>query len=149
MEVIAWSENLTEERAAEYGARWVTKQGLFAEADIVSVHLKLSARTVGLIGAPELSLLGPRGYLVNTSRGPIVDEAALVVALRDHTIAGAALDVFDVEPIPADHPLRRLSNTVLSPHAAYGTTATYEVFYGEAVEDIAAWLDGTPVRVLG
>jgi phosphoglycerate dehydrogenase-like enzyme len=149
MDVIAWSQNLTEARAAQHGARWVPKDRLFAEADIVSVHLKLSARTVGLVGEPELSLLGPNGYLVNTSRGPIVDEAALVAALLDHTIAGAALDVFDVEPLPADHPLRGVPNTVLSPHAAYGTAATYEVFYSEAVEDIVAWLAGTPVRLLG
>jgi phosphoglycerate dehydrogenase-like enzyme len=148
MNVMAWSENLTAERADEHGVLRVSKQQLFAEADIVSVHLKLSARTVGLVGEQEFALLGPEGYLVNTSRGPIVDEAALVAALRQGSIAGAALDVFDVEPLPVDHPLRKLPNVVISPHMGYVTRATYEVFYGEMVEDIARWLDGAPVRVL-
>jgi len=146
--VLAWSQNLTPEMAAEHGARHATKEELFAESDIVSVHLRLSPRTLKLVGEPELALLGPAGYLVNTSRGPIVDEAALVAALRGGSIAGAALDVFDVEPLPRDHPLRSTPNTVLTPHIGYVTTASYEIYYRDAVEDIVAWLDGAPTRSL-
>lgn len=148
-EVIAWSANLTAERAAGAGARLVDRESLFRESSVVVVCLKLSDRTRGLVGAPELELLGPSGYLVNTSRGPIVDEAALVSALRGRRIAGAALDVFDTEPLPADHPLLTLDNVVLSPHLGYVGREGYRVFYTEAVEDVLAWLDGTPVRVLG
>jgi phosphoglycerate dehydrogenase-like enzyme len=148
MEILAWSENLTEERARECGARLVSKAELFAQSDIVSVHVQLSSRTAGLIGATELALLGPDGYLVNTSRGPIVDEQALIGALRGGVIAGAALDVFDTEPLPAGHPLRALPNTVLTPHIGYVTRRTYEVFYTGIVEDVVAWLDGSPVRVI-
>ena len=148
MDVIAWSQNLTAERASASQARLVTKPELFGLADIVSIHLQLSARTTGLVGAPELALLGPAGYLVNTSRGPVVDEAALIAALRGSVIAGAALDVFATEPLPADHPLRSLPNTVITPHIGYVTAQSYEVFYRDIVEDIAAWLDGLPVRVL-
>lgn len=148
MPVIAWSQNLTAEAAAAHGARLVTKDELFELADVVSVHLKLSDRSRGLVGEAELARLGPRGYLVNTSRGPIVDETALLAALRDGTIAGAALDVFDVEPLPADHPLRTAPNTVLTPHVGYVTRETYAAFYGEAVEDVRAWAAGEPVRQL-
>jgi phosphoglycerate dehydrogenase-like enzyme len=148
MEILAWSENLTGERARECGARLVSKAELFAESDIVSVHVQLSSRTAGLIGAAELALLGPDGYLVNTSRGPIVDEQALISALRGGVIAGAGLDVFDTEPLPAGHPLRALPNTVLTPHLGYVTTRAYEVFYTHIVEDVVAWLDGSPVRVI-
>ena len=148
MNCIAWSQNLTAERAEAAGARLVTKDQLFAEAGIVSVHLKLSERTVGLVGAAELALLGPDGLLVNTSRGPIVDEAALVEALRQGRIGGAALDVFDTEPLPAGHPLRTMPNTVLTPHLGYVSRDAYAVFYAEAVEDIASWLDGSPARLL-
>jgi phosphoglycerate dehydrogenase-like enzyme len=148
MDVIAWSQNLTDSAARSSGARLVTKAELFARADIVSVHLQLSGRTAGLVGADELALLGPNGYLVNTSRGPIVDEAALVSALRGNVIAGAGLDVFAVEPLPAGHPLRSLPNTVITPHIGYVTTQAYQVFYRDIVADIAAWLDGSPVRVL-
>ena len=148
MNCIAWSQNLTAERAEAAGARLVTKDQLFAEAGIVSVHLKLSERTVGLVGAAELALLGPDGLLVNTSRGPIVDEAALVEALRQGHISGAALDVFDTEPLPAGHPLRTMPNTVLTPHLGYVSRDAYAVFYAEAVEDIASWLDGSPARLL-
>jgi phosphoglycerate dehydrogenase-like enzyme len=148
MDILAWSENLTEERARECGARLVSKEELFAESDIVSVHVQLSSRTAGLIGAAELALLGPDGYLVNTSRGPIVDEQALISALRGGVIGGAGLDVFDIEPLPAGHPLRTLPNTVLTPHIGYVTRRTYEVFYAGIVEDVVAWLDGSPVRVL-
>jgi phosphoglycerate dehydrogenase-like enzyme len=148
MDVIAWSQNLTDDQATAHGARRVTKGELFTLSDVVTVHLKLSERTTGLVGARELDLLGPRGYLVNTSRGPIVDEAALVSALRSGHIAGAALDVFDVEPLPADHPLRTAPNTVVTGHIGYVTRQTYAFFYGDAVADVAGWLDGDPVRVL-
>jgi phosphoglycerate dehydrogenase-like enzyme len=149
MDVIAWSQNLTAERAAEVGAEAVTKEELFRRADVVTVHLVLSDRSRGLIGAPELALMKPTAYLVNTSRGPIVDEAALLEALHAGRIAGAALDVFDAEPLPPGHPLLSAPNTVLTPHLGYVTTGTYELFYGDAVEDIERWLAGDPVRVLG
>ncbi|HEX2186070.1 MAG TPA: D-2-hydroxyacid dehydrogenase family protein [Chloroflexota bacterium] len=148
MRVIAWSQNLTAARAAEVGATLVGKDELLAQADILSIHLVLSERTRGLIGARELALMKPTAYLVNTSRGPIVDEAALIDALRRGAIAGAALDVFDVEPLPAGHPLRSLPNTVITPHLGYVTAETYRVFFGDAVEDIRSFLAGTPVRVL-
>ncbi|HEX2036669.1 MAG TPA: D-2-hydroxyacid dehydrogenase family protein [Chloroflexota bacterium] len=148
MRVVAWSQNLTAARAAEVGATLVGKDELLAQADILSIHLVLSERTRGLIGARELGLMKPTAYLVNTSRGPIVDEAALIDALRRSAIAGAALDVFDVEPLPADHPLRGLPNTVVTPHLGYVTAETYRVFFGDAVEDIRRFLAGTPVRVL-
>ena len=148
MQLLAWSQNLTAERAAEHGARLVDKAELFAGSDVVSVHLKLSDRTRGLVGAEELRLLGPDGRLVNTSRGPIVDEAALLAALHAGTIAGAALDVFDTEPLPADSPLRSAPRTVLTPHVGYVSRQAYAAMYGQAVEDVVAWLDGAPVRVL-
>ncbi len=148
MRVIAWSRSLTAERAAEHGAEAVERDVLLREADVVTLHIPLSGRSRGLIGAPELALMKPTALLVNTSRGPIVDEAALAAALREGTIAGAGVDVFETEPLPAQHPLRDAPNTVLTPHIGYVTEATYAVFYGEAVEDIAAWRDGTPVRVL-
>lgn len=147
-DVVAWSANLTAERAAAAGARLVDQDALFRESDVVVVCLKLSDRTRGLVGARELALLGPTGYLVNTSRGPIVDEAALVAALTDGTIAGAGLDVFDTEPLPLDHPLRTLDTVVVTPHIGYVSREGYRVFYGEAVEDVLAWLDDSPVRVL-
>jgi len=148
MQVLAWSANLTAERAAEVGATLVSKDELLARSDIVSIHLVLGERTRGLIGARELGLMKRTAYLVNTSRGPIVDEAALVRALRDGTIAGAGLDVFDTEPLPKDHPFRSLPNTVITPHLGYVTEETYRIFYGQAVEDIQAFLRGEPVRVL-
>ena len=148
MDVIAWSQHLTGERARACGARLVTKADPFARADIVSIRASLSERTAGLVGAAELALLGPRGYLVNTSRGPIVDEAALVAALRDRVIAGAGLDVFATETLPAGHPLRSLPTTVITPHIGYVTAEGYRVFYRDIVADIAAWLDGSPLRVL-
>jgi phosphoglycerate dehydrogenase-like enzyme len=148
MEVVAWSQNLTAERAAEAGAARVDKDELFATADVVTIHLVLSDRTRGLVGTSELALMRPTAYLVNTSRGPIVDEAALLDALHAGRIAGAALDVYDTEPLPGDHPLRRAPNTVLTPHIGYVTTGTYEVFYRDAVEDVERWLAGDPVRVL-
>ncbi|HEY1574409.1 MAG TPA: D-2-hydroxyacid dehydrogenase family protein [Pseudonocardiaceae bacterium] len=148
MRLLAWSTNLTADVAAAHGAEPVGKRELFERSDIVTVHLKLSDRTTGLVGASELAALGPRGYLVNTSRGPVVDEPALVAALRDGTIAGAGLDVFDVEPLPLDHPLRTLPNTVLTPHIGFVSEQSYARIYSDAVEDVVAWLDGSPVRVL-
>ena len=148
MNVVAWSQNLTAERAAEYGATLVTKTELLSESDVATIHLVLSGRTRGLIGATELSLMKPSAYLVNTSRGPIVDESALIDAMTRGTIAGAGLDVFDNEPLPVDHPLRSLPNTVLTPHMGYVTSETYRVFYGDAVENIKAFLSENPVRVL-
>ena len=148
MEVLAWSANLTTERAAEQGARLVDKAELFTASDVVSVHLRLSDRTRGLVGAEQLRLLGPSGRLVNTSRGPIVDEAALLAALSAGTIAGAALDVYDVEPLPAGSPLRSAPRTVLTPHVGYVSRQSYAAMYQQCVEDVVAWLDGAPVRVL-
>jgi phosphoglycerate dehydrogenase-like enzyme len=148
MDVLAWSQNLTAERAALVGASLTTKDELLARADFVSIHLVLGERTRGLIGARELGLMKRSAYLVNTSRGPIVDEAALVRALQDGTIAGAGLDVFDEEPLPLEHPFRRLPNTAITPHLGYVTEETYRVFYGHALEDIKAYLGGTPLRVL-
>lgn len=148
MRVVAWSQNLTAERAAAAGAELVGFDHLLAAADAVTIHLRLSARTRGLIGAAELARMQPTAVLVNTSRGPIVDEQALVAALEAGAIAGAALDVYDCEPLPAGHPLRRAPNTVLTPHIGYVTAENYRRFYGDAVEDIAAFLRGEPVRVL-
>jgi len=148
MDVVAWSQNLSADTAANAGVRAVARAELLATADVVTIHLRLSERTRGLIGAAELAAMKPGAYLVNTSRGPIVDEAALLAALREGTIAGAGLDVYDTEPLPPDHPLRSAPNTVLTPHVGYVTTGTYAVFHGDAVEDIEAWLAGEPVRVL-
>lgn len=148
LRLLAWSPNLTADVAAEHGAELVTKQDLFTRSDVVTVHLRLSDRSRGLIGAGELRLLGPRGYLINTSRGPIVDEQALVTALRTGAIAGAGLDVYDVEPLPADHPLRTLPNTVVTPHIGYVSEQSYARIYSDAVEDVLAWLDGKPIREL-
>lgn len=148
MHVLAWSQNLTPEAAAAAGADYVSKDELFERSDIVTIHLKLSERTTGIVGAAELAALGPKGYLVNTSRGPIVDERALVEALRSGRIAGAGLDVFDVEPLPEWHPLRTTPNTVLTPHIGYVSTVAYDAFFRDVVEDINAWLDGSPIRVI-
>ena len=148
MRLIAWSENLTAGRAAECGAEPVSKDELLRAADVVTVHLVLSERTRGLIGARELALMKSTAFLVNTSRGPIVDEKALLAALDAGTIAGAGLDVYDREPLPADHPLRRAPNTLLTPHLGYVTEETYRVFYEQTVEDVEAFLAGAPVRVL-
>ena len=148
MRVIAWSRHLTAERAEAAGATLVSKDELFATSDVVTVHLKLSERTIGLVGAAELAAMKPSAILVNTSRGPIVDAGALVTALTAGSIAGAGLDVYDVEPLPAGNPLRGAPNTVLLPHLGYVTDATYRVWYEQIVEDIAAWRAGAPVRVL-
>jgi len=148
MTVIAWSPNLTAERAAEAGASFVTKDELFAASDIVSIHLVLGERSRSIVGARELALMKKGAYLVNTARGPIVDEAALLAALQTKAIAGAALDVYDREPLPAGHPLRALDNVVLTPHLGYVSVESYRVYYGDTVENIAAFLDGKPIRVV-
>jgi phosphoglycerate dehydrogenase-like enzyme len=148
MRVIAWSQNLTPEKCREAGVEYVGADELFQCADFLSVHLQLSPRTRGLIGAKQIALMKKSSYLINTSRGPIVDEAALLAALRDKRIAGAGLDVFDVEPLPLDHPLRKLDNVVLTPHLGYVTAQSYRAFFDGMVDDIRAFLDGKPVRVL-
>lgn len=148
MEVIAWSQNLTAERAAAAGATPVSKEELFRRADFITVHVVLSDRTRGLIGAAELAAMKPTAYLVNTSRGPIVDTAALIATLEQRRIAGAAIDVYDKEPPPADHPLRRLDNTILTPHLGYVVAEGYRRSYGQIVENIRAYLAGKPIRVI-
>jgi phosphoglycerate dehydrogenase-like enzyme len=148
MDVLSWSQNLTAERAAEAGATLVPRDELLARADVVTVHLVLSDRTRGLIGARELALMRPTATLVNTSRGPIVDERALTAALEARAIAGAAVDVYDAEPLAADHPFRRLDNLLLTPHIGYVTREGDALFYGDAADDIHAYLGGTPVRVI-
>ncbi|MEW9612342.1 D-2-hydroxyacid dehydrogenase family protein [Shinella sp. S4-D37] len=147
MEVIAWSQNLTDARAAEVGARRVDKQTLFREADVVSLHLILGERSRHTVSAAELSLMKQGAWLINTARGPLVDEAALIEALRRGRIK-AGLDVFEIEPLPADHPLRTMPNTVLTPHLGYVTQGAYAAFYRDAVDNIRAWREGAPVRVL-
>lgn len=149
MEVLAWSQNLAPATAEEAGARAVAKDDLFSVADVVTVHYKLSDRSVGLVGERELGLMKPTAFLVNTSRGPIVDEDALLAALRSGAIAGAGLDVYDEEPLPGGHPLRAAPRTVLTPHLGYVTDDGYRTFYTDAVEDVAAFAAGRPVRVLG
>jgi len=148
MEVLAWSQNLTDEAAQEAGVRKVSKEDLFRDSDVATLHLRLSPRSEGIVGEPELRLLGPEGILVNTARGPLVDQDALVRALAEGWIRGAALDVFDQEPLPAAHPLLSAPNTVLSPHLGYVTAESYRQFYGGAFEDVRAWLAGSPVRVI-
>jgi phosphoglycerate dehydrogenase-like enzyme len=141
MEVIAWSQNLTAEKAEAQGAHLVSKDELFRYADIVTIHLVLSRRTRGLVGTAELAAMKPSARLVNTSRGPIVEETALVEALRARRIAGAAIDVFDVEPLPSDHPYRSLENALATPHIGYVTRDLFRTFYGDTVKNVAAWLD--------
>ncbi len=148
MNVIAWSQNLNRERAAECRATLVDKDELFRQSDIVSIHVRLSERTRGLVGARELGLMKPTAFFVNISRGPIVDEAALVSALQRRAIAGAALDTFDVEPLPAGHPFLTLPNTLLAPHNGYVTEESYRAFYAGVLEDIQAFVGGEPIRVI-
>lgn len=147
MEVIAWSPNLTAARAAEVGAKAVSKEELFQCADVVSVMLALSERTRGIIGAKEFALMKRDACFINTARGGLIDEPALIAALERQLIAGAGLDVFDVEPLPADHPFKRLSNTVLSPHNGSNADYKWRMYYQGAVENIKAWLQGSPIRV--
>jgi phosphoglycerate dehydrogenase-like enzyme len=141
MDVVAWSTNLTADAAQEAGARYLPREEFFAAADVLSIHLKLGERTRGLVGAAELSTMKSTALLVNTSRGPIVDEAALLEALRSGSIAGAALDVFDTEPLPADHPLRTWTNVLATPHIGYVADRPYRIFFRDAVNAIAEWLD--------
>jgi D-3-phosphoglycerate dehydrogenase len=148
MKVIAWSQNLTAEKAKEGGAELVTKEELFRQSDFVSNHDVLSGRSRGLIGAAELAMMKPTAFLVNTSRGPIVDEAAMLAALRDRKIAGAGIDVYDSEPLRLDHPLRSMDNALLTPHLGYVTAENYRRYYGGMVEDIRSWLDGKPIRMM-
>jgi phosphoglycerate dehydrogenase-like enzyme len=148
MSVIAWSPNLTPERAEPHGARAVSKAELFSDADVITIHMPLSDASRGLIGAGDLARMKRTAYLINTSRGPIVDEPALIAALRERRIAGAGLDVYDVEPLPADHPLRSLPNTLLLPHIGYVTTDQYRIWYSQVVEDIVAWTAGDPIRTI-
>jgi phosphoglycerate dehydrogenase-like enzyme len=149
MKIIAWSQNLTEEKATAAGARLVDKDTLFREGDLVCIHTVLSTRTRGLVTAHELGLMKKTAYLINTSRGPIVDEAALIDVLNRGAIAGAALDAYVPEPLPLDHPFRTLPNVIATPHIGYVTEDTYRIFFGETVENIAAFLAGTPTRVIG
>ncbi len=148
MKVIAWSQNLTEERASECQARRVEKDELFRRSDVVSIHLILSGRTRGLVGSRELRMMKSTAYLINTSRGPIVDEDALLETLQEKRISGAAIDVYGIEPLPPDHPLRKLDHVLLTPHLGYVSAENLTQMYQDAVEDIVAFLDGKPVRVL-
>jgi len=148
MQVLAWSQNLTSEAAERDGARLVSKEQLFRDSDIVTLHLVLSPRTKGIVGATELNWMKATAYLVNTSRGPLIDEGALIEALRNRTIAGAALDVYDTEPLPESHPFRSLDNVLAVPHIGFVSQAGYRVFYQGVVEDIGSWLNGNPIRVL-
>ena len=148
MRVIAWSENLTAERAEAAGVTWVSKQQLFEQADVLSVHLVLSERSRGLVDAQALDWMKPTALLVNTARGPIVDEAALIKALQKRKIAGAALDVFDQEPLPELHPFRTLDNVLATPHVGYVSRQNYEQFFAQMIEDIQGWAAGHPLRLL-
>ena len=146
MKVIAWSQNLTDERAAEVGVRRVGRDELFAESDFISVHLVLSERSRGLIGAPDFARMKPDAYFINTSRGPIVDSAALLDALRNNRIGGAGIDVYDAEPLPADNPWRGLANVLATPHIGFVTRQTYEIWYPQMAEDVRAFIAGAPTR---
>jgi phosphoglycerate dehydrogenase-like enzyme len=148
MRTIAWSQNLTEDKAKAAGADFVSKEDLFRNADFITIHLVLSDRSRGLVGAKELGLMKKTSYLINTSRGPIVDEKALIAALQNNAIAGAGLDVFDVEPLPLNHPFRKMDNVVITPHLGYVSEQNYRKYFPDIVEDIRAWLDGKPVRVI-
>ena len=148
MNVIAWSQNLTPDKAQAGGAAYVSKEELFTKADIITIHLVLSDRSRGLVGAEDFGRMKKTAYLINTARGPIVDEKALIAALRDKRIAGAGLDVFDIEPLPLDHPFRTLDNVVITPHLGYVSQQNYKKYFPDIVEDIRAWLDGKPVRVI-
>ena len=148
MKVVAWSQNLTPEKCQEAGVQYASKEDLLRQADFITIHVVLSQRSRGLLGAKEFALMKPTAYLINTSRGPIVDEAALLAALKDGRIAGAGLDVFDTEPLPTDHPLRRLDNVVLTPHLGYVSVQNYRAYFAGVVEDIRGFLDGKPVRAM-
>lgn len=149
MNVIAWSQNLTREACEAAGVTYATKDELFANSDIITIHVVLSARSRGLVSREDIARMKPTAYLINTARGPTVDEAALLEALQKHAIAGAALDTYSQEPLPVDDPLRKLDNVVLTPHLGYVTVQNYRRYYTEMVEDISAWLAGAPLRVIG
>jgi phosphoglycerate dehydrogenase-like enzyme len=148
MKIIAWSQNLTAERCQEVGATLVSKEELLRQSDFVTIHVQLSPRTEGLIGAADLALMKPTAYLINTSRGQCVDEDALIAALRAKKIGGAGVDVFNEEPLPLDHPFRKLDNVVATPHLGYATMDNYKTFYAGMVGNIRAWLDGKPINVM-
>jgi D-3-phosphoglycerate dehydrogenase len=148
MKVIAWSQNLTADRAREAGATLVSKEELLKQSDFVSIHVQLSPRTVNLIDAADIALMKPTAYLINTSRGQCANEAAVIAACEKKKIAGAGIDVFDEEPLPLDHPFRKLENVVATPHLGYATMDNYKVFYQGMVADIRAWLDGKPINVM-
>jgi phosphoglycerate dehydrogenase-like enzyme len=148
MKVIAWSQNLTPEKCDAAGVGYMSKEELFRQADFISIHLVLSQRSRGLVGAKEIGMMKASAYIINTSRGPIIDEAALLSALRDNKIAGAGLDVFDVEPLPLDHPLRKMDNVVITPHLGYVSLQNYRAYFSGVVDDIRGFLEGKPVRVL-
>jgi D-3-phosphoglycerate dehydrogenase len=148
MNAIAWSPNLTPERCWEAGVGYATKEELFRNADIVTIHMVLGDRSRGLVAASEFALMKPSAYVINTSRGPIIDEKALIAALDTRRIAGAGLDVFDIEPLPLDHPFRRMENVVITPHLGYVTEQNYRQFFQDIVDDIRAYIAGAPVRVI-
>jgi phosphoglycerate dehydrogenase-like enzyme len=148
MKVIAWSQNLTPEKCREAGVGYVDKDDLFRQSDFITIHVVLSPRTRGIVGMKEIGLMKPTAFLINTSRGPIIDEGAMLAALRDKKIAGAGLDVFDVEPLPLDHPLRKMDNVVITPHLGYVSEQNYRHYFAGVIEDIRGFLDGKPVRVM-
>lgn len=148
MRVIGWSQNLTAEGAQQHGVSYVAKEELFRQSDVLSIHLVLSDRSRGIVDASSIAVMKPTAYLVNTSRGPLVNEAALIKALREHHIAGAALDVYDQEPLPRDHPFRRMDNVLATPHIGYVTQEDYRIFFTQMIEDILAWHEGRPIRTL-
>lgn len=148
MKVIAWSENLTEARCTEMGVTYASKDDLLANSDFITIHQRLSDRTINLISASDFAKMKPTAFLINTSRGPIVNVPDLIKATNNGTIAGAGIDVYDEEPLPADHPLRACKNLLLTPHLGYVTRHTWQVFYGQTVEAVLAWLKNTPIRVI-
>jgi phosphoglycerate dehydrogenase-like enzyme len=148
MKVIAWSQNLSADQAKEGGAEFASKEELFGKSDFVTIHYQLGERSRGLITAQDIARMKPTAYLINTARAPIVDQAALLKALQEKKIAGAGLDVFEVEPLPLDHPYRKLDNVVITPHLGYVSEQNYRKYFPDIVEDIRAWLDGKPVRVI-
>jgi len=149
MDVVAWSPNLDQTRAAEAGATYASKEELFATSDFISIHMVLSAKTRGLVGSEDLARMKPTSFLVNTARGPLIDELALIEALSSGRIAGAGLDVYDREPLPLDHPLRSATNTVLSPHLGFATREGLGHYYAESIKNMVAWLDGKPQNIFG
>lgn len=149
MNVVAWSQNLTDEKAAAGGAKRLEKADLFAKSDFITLHYKLSPRSQGIVGAADIARMKPTAFLINTSRGPLIDEQALILALQKGRIAGAALDVYDIEPLPDDHPFRRMPRLITTPHVGYVSRENYDVYFREIVENIEAWLAGKPIRVVG